>query len=91
MEIFDDSNYMQTPSAKIVDTGENTCVLVLGDWNVEDVQAGYTEEEVKTLIEILQLCLSLMAKYKVTNENLPLFDQGEEINAQQETPAQSPG
>jgi hypothetical protein len=89
MEIFDDNNYMQSPSAKVVDAGNNTCVLVLDDWNVESVQSGYTEEEVKTLIEILQQSLSLMTKYNTTNEKLPLFEQGEEVNVQQETPTQS--
>jgi hypothetical protein len=89
MEIFDDNNYIQSPAAKVVDTGEGTCVLVLEDWNVETAQAGYTEEEVKTLIEILQQSLSLMAKYNVANESLPLFEQGEEKNVQQETPTQS--
>lgn len=89
MEIFDDNNYMQSPSAKIVDTGEGTCVLVLEDWNVENAQAGYTEEEVKTLIEILQQSLSLITKYNAANEKLPLFDQGEAVNVQQETPTQS--
>jgi len=89
MEIFDDTNYMQSPTAKVVDTGEGTCVVVLEDWNVETAQAGYTEEEVKKLIEILQQSLSLMAKYNTTNEKLPLFEQGEEVNVQQETPTQS--
>jgi len=41
------------------------------------------------LIEILQESLSLMAKYNTTNEKLPLFEQGEEVNVQQETPTQS--
>jgi hypothetical protein len=89
MEIFDDTNYIQSPLAKVVDTGKGTSVVVLEDWNVEDVQAGYTEEEVKMLIEILQESLSLMAKYNKTNEKLPLFEQGEEVNVQQETPTQS--
>lgn len=89
MEIFDDTNYLQTPSAKVVDTGEGMCVLVLEDWNVETAQAGYSEEEVKTLIEILQQSLSLMTKYNTTNEKLPLFEQGEAVNVQQETPTQS--
>jgi len=89
MEIFDDSNYMQSPTAKVVDTGEGTCVVVLEDWNVETAQAGYTEEEVKKLIQILQQSLSLMSKYNTTNEKLPLFEQGEEVNVQQKTPTQS--
>ena len=84
---MDSENYMQSPSAKIVDTGEGTCVLVLDDWNVESAQAGYTQEEVKTLIEILQQSLSLMNRYNVANESLPLFEEGEK-NVQQEAPTQ---
>ena len=85
---MDTQNYMQTPQAKVIDTGEGTCVLVLEDWNVENSQAGYNEEEVKTLIEILQQSLSLMNKYNVANQTLPLFDQGEEVNVQQQAPSE---
>jgi hypothetical protein len=81
--------YVQSPSIKVVTVENATCVAILEDWNVEDTLSGYTQDEVKSLIEMLQQSLSIMDKYNKANEVLPLFDQGEKVNVQQETPTQS--
>lgn len=80
--------FIQNPTAKLVDVGGGNSVLVLEDWNVEDERSGYTKDEVQTLINILQESLNLMDRYSKANESLPLFEQGES-NVQQKTPAES--
>lgn len=76
------SEFLQTPAAKLVDIGNNTeCVLVLEDWNVEDAAAGYNEEEVKGLIEMLQQSLDIMSRYNRANDKLPLFEDTREDNS----------
>lgn len=80
--------FMQSPIAKLVDTGNNDCVLVLEDWNVEDIQSGYTRDEVKSLIDMLQQSLDIMDRYHSANQDLPLFE-GVENDVQQQTTTQS--
>lgn len=70
--------YMQAPTAKLVDIGEGNSVLVLEDWNVEDELAGYTIDEVKSLIRMLEESVQIMDRYQRANAKLPLFEvQGE--------------
>jgi hypothetical protein len=78
-------DFIQNPTAKLIDIGDGNSVLVLDDWNVEDERAGYTRDEVQTLINILQESLNLMDRYSKANESLPLFEQGD-ANVQQEIP-----
>jgi len=73
------SEFTQTPTAKLVDTGDNRCVLVLENWNVEEVINGYNEEEISSLIGMLQHSLDLMSRYNRLNERLPLFEQEDYI------------
>lgn len=79
---YESSEYMQTPSAKLIDTGHNKCVLVLENWNVEEIINGYDEHEVKSLIDMLERSLDLMSRYNRRNEPLPLFEQGDDANVQ---------
>jgi len=81
--------YVQSPSVKVVTVDNSMCVAILEDWNVEDTLSGYSQDEVKALIEMLQQSLTIMDTYNKANEVLPLFEQGEEVNVQQETPTQS--
>lgn len=79
--IINNEEYMQTPTAKLIDTGNNSCVLILENWNVQEVIDGYHEEEVKSLIDMLEHSLDLMTRYNRMNEKLPLFEQEDDVNA----------
>jgi len=73
--------YVQNPVAKLIEV-DNQCVLVLQDWNTEEVIDGYTQQEVKSLIEMLQQSLDIMSRYNRVNEKIqmPLFENWEESN-----------
>lgn len=66
--------YMQTATATIVG-GKNFSVLVLNNWDVENEMGGYTVDEVKQLIEMLNDSLEMMNKYNEAHKNLPLFEK----------------
>lgn len=85
--MINNNEYEQSPTAKLVDTGNGQSLLVLEDWNIEDTLAGYTSDEVKSLIQMLQESLDIMNRYNRANEKLPLFeDVSEDSYVQQETP-----
>lgn len=85
--MINNNEYEQSPTAKLVDTGNGQSVLVLEDWNIEDTLAGYTPDEVKSLIQMLQESLDIMNRYNRANEKLPLFENvSEDSYVQQETP-----
>lgn len=65
---------LRLPEARLVDTGKNTCVLMLKHWDPSDIDDGYTEEEVSGLIEVLQESLQVMSRYNRASEKLPLFE-----------------
>jgi len=80
--------YVQSPTAKLIDAGDGTSLLVLEDWNIEDNMAGYTSDEVKSLIQMLQESLDIMNRYNRVNEKLPLFENvSGDSYVQQETPS----
>lgn len=84
-----DYDFMQVPAAKLVDTGDNKCVLMLENWNCKELVEGYTEEETKSLIEMLQQSLDLMSRYNRLNEKLPLFEsQGDNAHVHSESSTQ---
>jgi hypothetical protein len=78
--------YVQTPVAKLVEVG-NRCVLILEDWNTEEAIDGYSQEEVKSLIEMLQQSLDIMSRYNRVSDKMPLFENWEESqpNVQQDS------
>jgi hypothetical protein len=78
--------YVQTPVAKLDEVG-NRCVLILEDWNTEEAIDGYSQEEVKSLIEMLQQSLDIMSRYNRVNDKMPLFENWEESqpNVQQDS------
>ncbi len=85
--MINNNEYEQSPTAKLVDTGNGQSLLVLEDWNIEDTLAGYTSDEVKSLIQMLQESLDIMNRYNRANEKLPLFENvSEDSYVQQETP-----
>jgi hypothetical protein len=85
--VINNNEYEQSPTAKLVDTGNGQSLLVLEDWNIEDTLAGYTSDEVKSLIQMLQESLDIMNRYNRANEKLPLFENvSEDSYVQQETP-----
>ena len=85
--MINNNEYKQSPTAKLVDTGNGQSLLVLEDWNIEDTLAGYTSDEVKYLIQMLQESLDIMNRYNRANEKLPLFENvSEDSYVQQETP-----
>ena len=85
--MINNNEYKQSPTAKLVDTGNGQSLLVLEDWNIEDTLAGYTSDEVKSLIQMLQESLDIMNRYNRANEKLPLFENvSEDSYVQQETP-----
>ena len=86
---MENSEFIQTPIAKLIDVGNGESVLVLEDWNVEDASSGYTRDEVKSLIEMLQQSLDIMDKYHSANQSLPLFESGEPDVQQQQTPTET--
>jgi hypothetical protein len=69
---------LRLPEAKLVDTGRNTCVLMLKHWDPANIDDGYTEEEVSGLIQVLQESLEVMSRYNRASEKLPLFETIEE-------------
>ena len=85
--MINNNEYEQSPTAKLVDTGNGQSLLVLEDWNIEDTLAGYTSDEVKSLIQMLQESLDIRNRYNRANEKLPLFENvSEDSYVQQETP-----
>lgn len=79
--------YMQSPTAKLVDVGDGNSVLVLEDWNIEDEISGYTIEEVKSLIKMLEESVSIMDRYHRANAKLPLFENlGDYENVPEKAP-----
>lgn len=67
--------FIQKPEAKLVDDGNGDSVLLLTEWNVEDISSGYTRNEVESLIKILQESLDIMNRYYRANQKLPLFEE----------------
>ena len=79
-------DFIQSPTAKLIDVGNGKSLLILEDWNVLSEQEGYTRDEVESLIKMLQESLDIMDRYHRANENLPLFEEGD-LHVQQQTPS----
>lgn len=77
-------DFVETATAKVIVT-DTSCSLVLENWNIDHELNGYTTEEVKQLIEMLNQSLDIMNKYNEAQQVLPLFEKvGDITHVQQE-------
>lgn len=70
----DEFDFVETATAKVIVTGDS-CSLVLENWNIDHELNGYTTDEVKQLIEMLNQSLDIMNKYNEAQKSLPLFEK----------------